>query len=203
MPGLTTNDADTSSSVCPSGAAFATASVPTMPLAPVRFSTTNGCPVCAASCWPTRRAMVSGAPAPKGTITRTARLGYWPQALHAQARASAVAAARARTLVSFFRIHDLAADHRQHRLDVLDLGRRDGEVVAVEHQHVGVLSGLDRADVAFLEDEMRVVARVRDERLGAAHALAVDPAPADHAPGPREGKRVERVGRRHGRRVRP
>ena len=40
-----------------------------------RLSTTNGCPICTASCWVTIRATVSGAPAPKPTMTRTGRAG--------------------------------------------------------------------------------------------------------------------------------
>ena len=55
-------------SVCPSGAALATAAVPVLPLAPGRFSTTNGLPsfVCKRSA--TMRAMLSGVdPAVNGT----------------------------------------------------------------------------------------------------------------------------------------
>jgi hypothetical protein len=46
-----------------------------MPLAPGRLSTTNGWPVCAASCRLTILAVVSGPPAPNPTMTRTGRLG--------------------------------------------------------------------------------------------------------------------------------
>src|SRR4249920_741638 len=57
----------------PSGAAFATASVPRLPLAPGLFSTTNvlvGYLVCRPSA--TRRATMSGVdPAPNGTTIRT------------------------------------------------------------------------------------------------------------------------------------
>ena len=76
MLGLTTKDADTTSSVWPSAAALATASVPVMPFAPGRFSTKNDCPVWTASCCAISRAITSGAPpGPNGTIRRTGRLG--------------------------------------------------------------------------------------------------------------------------------
>src|SRR5215467_12982271 len=64
-------------SVEPSGAALATASVPTLPLAPGLFSTTNalaGYFCCRPSA--TRRAMMSGVdPGPKGTTIRTVFAG--------------------------------------------------------------------------------------------------------------------------------
>ena len=46
MLGLTTIAVDEMSSVWPSGAAFATESVPITPLAAGRFSTTTDCPSC-------------------------------------------------------------------------------------------------------------------------------------------------------------
>ncbi len=49
-------------SVCPSGAAFATASVPMMPEAPGRFSTTPGWPSRGRSRSATSRAVMSLAP---------------------------------------------------------------------------------------------------------------------------------------------
>ena len=52
------------------------------------------------------------------------------------------------------------ADHRQQRLDVLDLIRGNGEVVAIEHDEIRELARLDRAEVAFLEDEERIAPRV-------------------------------------------
>ena len=61
-------------SVCPSGAALATAAVPVLPLAPARFSTIKGC--FSLSCRPsaTMRARLSGVePALKGTMMVT-----WP-----------------------------------------------------------------------------------------------------------------------------
>jgi hypothetical protein len=48
--------------VVPSGAAFATASLPTMPLAPVRFSTTTDCFHSGVSFSAIRRAAMSEAP---------------------------------------------------------------------------------------------------------------------------------------------
>ena len=64
-------------SVEPSGAAFATTSVPILPLAPGLFSTTNaltGYSCCRPSA--TRRATMSGVdPGPKGTTNRTVFAG--------------------------------------------------------------------------------------------------------------------------------
>src|SRR5882762_8623388 len=214
MLGLTANEADTRSSVCPSGGALATVSAPTIPFAPVRFSTMNGCPVCVASWWPTTRAMVAGVPAPNGTITRTGRTGKaWPQeALQMQSAQSASANESCRCGIDQFLrqiilhsrpVHDLSAHHRHDRFDVLDLLCGHDEIVAVEHDQVRVFARLDRTEIAFLEDEARVAARVRDQRLRARDRLAIDLSPSDHAPGHREPEGVERVGSRHGGRVRP
>src|SRR5712664_327836 len=64
-------------------------------------------------------------------------------------------------------VHDPSAHHRHDRLDVLDLHRGHHEIVAVEDHQVRVFARLDRAEVAFLEDEVRIAAGVRDQRLGA------------------------------------
>ena len=63
-------------SVWPSGGDFATASEPTTPPAPARFSTTTGWPRSSDIFGATRRVMMSvEVPAPKGTTTRTGRFG--------------------------------------------------------------------------------------------------------------------------------
>jgi hypothetical protein len=61
----------------PSAAALATAAVPVLPLAPGRFSTTNGCPSLACRRSATMRVSTSGVdPALKGTNTVTPRWGH-------------------------------------------------------------------------------------------------------------------------------
>ena len=63
--------------VVPSGAALATASVPRLPLAPGRLSTTNDCLDFACSRSPISRMMMSGvAPAANGTTIRTGLAGH-------------------------------------------------------------------------------------------------------------------------------
>jgi hypothetical protein len=65
------------SSVCPSGAAEATAFEPIAPVAPGRFSTTTGCPSEVASRSASTRATMSPVPpAENGTTSRTVRVGY-------------------------------------------------------------------------------------------------------------------------------
>src|SRR6266496_1454510 len=108
-----------------------------------------------------------------------------------------------RSLHSLGLVHDLPAHHRHHRLDVLDLVGGHFQVIAIEHAEVRVLARLDRAEIALLENEVRVAARVRDQRFLARDRLAVHLAPADHAPGHGETQGVERVRSRHGGRVRP
>ena len=68
-------------------------------------------------------------------------------------------------------VDDSSAHHRHHRLDVLDLIRRNREVVAIQHDEVRELARLDRAEVVLLEDEERVPPRVRDQRVLAADRL--------------------------------
>jgi hypothetical protein len=64
------------SSVCPSGALFATMSLAMLVVAPGRFSTTNGWPRYSESRGASTRAMMSvPPPGGKPTTTRTARLG--------------------------------------------------------------------------------------------------------------------------------
>src|SRR5437867_2886085 len=43
-------------------------------------------------------------------------------------------------------IDDPSADHRQHRLDVLDLIRGNREVVAIQHDEIRELARLNRAE---------------------------------------------------------
>ncbi len=57
-------------------------------------------------------------------------------------------------------------------LMILDLVGRHREIVAVEHQKIGVFAGRQRAEIAFLEQEQRVRAGVRDQRLLARDASA-------------------------------
>src|SRR5438128_10196601 len=47
---------------------------------------------------------------------------------------------------------DLAAHHRHHRLDVLDLLGGNGQVVPVEHDEIDVLARLDRTSIALLKE---------------------------------------------------
>src|SRR5579862_405092 len=79
-------------------------------------------------------------------------------------------------------VNDSAADHRHHRLDLPDLVRRDREVIAVEHHQVRQLALLDRTEVVFLEYEVRVLARVGDQRILAADGLLDDFRAARHFP---------------------
>jgi hypothetical protein len=60
--GLSANGMAVSSSVCPSGAALATASVAITVLPPGLFSTMTGCFHFSDRRWPTRRACMSVAP---------------------------------------------------------------------------------------------------------------------------------------------
>ncbi len=75
MAGFSANEEDVTSSVWPSGAAFATRSAPMIPLAPGRLSTTNVWPMRAVNSCARMRAVVSGPPAPKPTMMRTGREG--------------------------------------------------------------------------------------------------------------------------------
>src|ERR1700704_1112250 len=43
-------------------------------------------------------------------------------------------------------IGNSSADHRHHRLDVLDLVGWNREVVAIQHHEIGELAGLDRPE---------------------------------------------------------
>ena len=86
--------------VWPSEAAFAAASVPMTPPAPVRLSTTTGWPSCAAKASAkTRPKMSAGPPAAKGTTRRSGRFGAQragaPEADCAKARCPAPSASRA------------------------------------------------------------------------------------------------------------
>ena len=71
-------------SVWPSGGAFATKSVPMLPLAPALFSTTTAWPHFSESFGAMTRARMSmPVPGEKGTISVTGRLGNgWGNALH-------------------------------------------------------------------------------------------------------------------------
>ena len=76
VAGTTACDDATISSEWPSGAALATASVPTMPLAPARLSTITVWPSAFSSCGCSSRAVVSlSPPGANGTMMRTVWLG--------------------------------------------------------------------------------------------------------------------------------
>ena len=74
-------------------------------------------------------------------------------------------------------VHDAAADHGHHRLDVLDLIGGHREVIAVEDDEIGELARLDRAEIVLLEDEIGTAARVRDQRILAADGLRLTTVP--------------------------
>src|SRR5689334_509962 len=99
------------SSVCPSGAAFATVSAARLPPAPGLFSTITGCPSAAASSLAIARAIVSVVPpADAPTRMRTGRDGYsdvwaWPapgQPAHAAAMRTADTARENARIISDF-----------------------------------------------------------------------------------------------------
>src|SRR5438105_3962214 len=48
---------------------------------------------------------------------------------------------------------DAATYHGHHRLDVLDLIGGGREVIAIEHQEIGVFAGRDRAEIVLLKHE--------------------------------------------------
>ncbi len=60
-------------------------------------------------------------------------------------------------------INDFSADHRHQRLDVLDVIRRHMQVIAIQHQQVGILSLLQGPEIAFTKRKVSIVARVRDQ----------------------------------------
>src|SRR5262245_206341 len=97
-------------------------------------------------------------------------------------------------------VHNLATDHGHQRLDVLDLVGWHREIITVEHQEIGILAARERAEVALLEQEAGIRARMRDQRLLARDGLPIDLASADHLAGHGEAQGVERVrGRDRGR----
>ena len=50
---------------------------------------------------------------------------------------------------------------------------RHREIVAVEHQEIGVFAGRQRAEIAFLKQEEGIRAGMRDQRLLAGDGLPV------------------------------
>ena len=73
---LTVKVVGTTNSVCPSGDAFATASAPSVVLAPERFSTMIGCLSDFSRCgWIRRTTMSCAEPAVAGTMKRIGRFG--------------------------------------------------------------------------------------------------------------------------------
>src|ERR1051325_5794960 len=87
----------------------------------------------------------------------------------------------------------LAADPRLHRLDVLDLIGRYGQVIAIEDDEIRELARRDRSEVVLAHQEERVAARVRDEPFFTRDRLMVDDLAAHHLAGHREPQRIERV----------
>src|SRR5439155_5935414 len=68
-------------------------------------------------------------------------------------------------------VDHVAADHGQHRADLLQVLVRHGEVGTVEDHEVGELAGLYRAEVVLLAQEPAVLARVEAQHLFAADLL--------------------------------
>src|SRR5262245_14455086 len=77
-------------------------------------------------------------------------------------------------------VDDPATHHRHHRPDVLDLVRRNSQVVAIDHHEVSHLAWLNRSDIALLHDRERAPSRVSDEGMLAADGLPVDHGATDH-----------------------
>src|SRR5947207_2964961 len=59
-------------------------------------------------------------------------------------------------------INHSPAHHRQRRPNALDLGRRYGQVITVEHDQVGLFADLERAERLFLKEQKCVRTRMRD-----------------------------------------
>src|SRR5262245_51990 len=62
-------------------------------------------------------------------------------------------------------VHDFSADDGDRRLELIDTIVRHGHVVAVQHDEIGELAGLDRAEHLLFADEERCVDRDHAERL--------------------------------------
>lgn len=96
-------------------------------------------------------------------------------------------------MISVF-INDAASHHGQRRLDVFDLIRRNGKVIAIEHDQIGELAWLNRAEVVFLKNQKRVAARVRNKSVFAADGFTVHLHAARHFTGDGEHQGGERHG---------
>src|SRR5882672_4869201 len=91
--------------VYPSGADLATKSAPTLPFAPVRFSTTTGWLQASVILGPMARARMSEVPpAAKGTTMRIGLLGYCACAAEAATRPAARTAAMRFIVVLWFAV---------------------------------------------------------------------------------------------------
>src|SRR6266850_312483 len=99
-----------SSRVVPSGADLATKSAPTLPLAPVRFSTMTGWPQAVVICGPIARARMSEVPpGAKGTTMRIGLLGYcWACTGRAASRERTAVKAAARRFMDVLRVRSKA-----------------------------------------------------------------------------------------------
>src|SRR5260221_5628342 len=155
------------SSVWPSGGACATNSLPMLPEAPARFSTTTFCPSRAPSAGASTRATVSTAPPGAcGTMIRTARVGYgWAFAGAGETATSAlIRAPRTATTRRTWRLYPIARRQQTERivaLDRLQLGRVEHAALA-QTLHV-LLGGAERI-VGAVHD-----LRQRHELLEAEH----------------------------------
>src|SRR5438105_11577926 len=133
--------------VCPSGAALATASAPTLPPAPARFSTTTGCLKDSDIFALTQRATVSTEPpAGNGTTMRTGRFGNdW-----ACAFASASASNKGGMIRCRFK--------RWPRLSILSLSAGPKLMVRIAHDR-GVRRHEKAGQKVFPEDPLRGLLR--------------------------------------------
>src|SRR5260370_33460691 len=77
-------------------------------------------------------------------------------------------------------VHDPASHYRHRRFDVFDLLGWNREIVAVEHNQVGKFARLDRTEIVLLENGVRILARVRDQRILAADRLPPNLGAARH-----------------------
>jgi hypothetical protein len=68
-------------------------------------------------------------------------------------------------------VHDPASHYRHRWFDVFDPLGGNGETVAIEHNQVRQFARLDRTEIVLLENGVRILARVRDQRVLAADRL--------------------------------
>src|SRR5947208_11292688 len=56
-----------------------------------------------------------------------------------------------------------AVNYSQYRTDLADLGIRYGEVIAIQHRHIGKFAGLDRSDFVFHAEIPAVTSRKKPQ----------------------------------------